>query len=164
MTGILQTERYARALFRGACPLDAPETTAEKVEGRLQRREVLDRDRPAHLWTVLDESCLRRMVGGPQVMREQLTHLAETAALPHVTIQVLPFDTGAPAADQSFTLLQFDDAPANLYTETLGVGRVIDSEESVVTADDGSDRLRADALSPEKSLDEICRTLEALPG
>ncbi|WKK21651.1 helix-turn-helix transcriptional regulator [Streptomyces olivoreticuli] len=161
--GILQTESYARAIFRAANPHDEPETTAEKVRARLQRREVLDRSEPPLLWVILDESCLRRMVGSPVVMREQMAHLLEAAETPHVTLQVLLFNTGAPSTGESFTLLRFEEEPGVLYTEAQGMGRVIDSASRVARAGELYDRLRADALSPEHSLVELRKAMEELP-
>lgn len=160
--GILQTERYAHALFHGAFPREAPSVTDERVQGRMRRREVLERDAPPLLWVVLDESCLRRLIGGPAVMREQLTHLLEVADSPHVTLQVLPFTTASPPAGESFTLLEFDDQPAALYTEARGVGRVIDSTATVELGKEDYDRIRADALSPAQSLIEVHKAMEEL--
>ncbi|MFF4606657.1 helix-turn-helix transcriptional regulator [Streptomyces sp. NPDC001339] len=161
--GILQTERYAHALFRASYPRDTPAATAEKVQARLRRRDALDRDDPPLLWVILDEACVRRMVGGPDVMREQVAYLVEAAESPHVTLQVLPFDTGAPPAGEPFTLLQFEDRPSVLYTEALGMGRVVDSAAQVEKASGHYDRLRADALSPENTLIELHKVMEELP-
>ncbi|MBT2397945.1 helix-turn-helix transcriptional regulator [Streptomyces sp. ISL-100] len=155
--GILQTPEYAEALFRAAHPLDAPEVIKEKVALRLQRRSVLERPAPPLLWVILDESCLRREVGGREVMRKQMEHLLAEAELSNVTLQVLPFDSGAPPAAEAFTLLTFDDdgmAPV-LYSEAQGLGHVIDSASVVSTGTARYERLRADARSPEKSLQAI---------
>ncbi|MFE4592618.1 helix-turn-helix domain-containing protein [Streptomyces laurentii] len=153
--GILQTPEYAEALFRAAHPRDTTDTVREKVALRLQRREVLERSNPPLLWVVLDEGCLRREVGGRAVMRGQLEHLSQVAEAPSITIQVLPFGSGAPAAAEGFTLLTFgddNDQRPVLYSEAQGMGRVIDLAGIVATGTERYDRLRADALSPEKSL------------
>lgn len=152
--GVLQTPEYAEALFRAAHPRDADDVIKRKVDLRLQRRAVLERPNPPLLWVVLDESCLRREVGGREVMRGQMEHLVVDAQSPNITVQVLPYDSGAPPAAEAFTLLTFDDddtAPV-LYAETQGLGRVIDSASVVRTGTDRYERLRADALPPEKSL------------
>lgn len=162
--GILQTENYARALFRAAYPRDDPEATAEKAQARLQRRNVLDRSAPPLLWVILDESCLRRAVGGPAVMREQMAHLVEAAESPHVTLQMLPFDAGAPPTGESFTLLRFEEEPDALYTEAQGMGRVVDSASKVTRAGQLYERLRADALSPEKTVVRLRDVMEELSG
>lgn len=152
--GILQTPEYAEALFRAAHPRDTDHVIKEKVALRLQRRTVLERPDPPVLWIILDESCLRREVGGRAVMRQQMEHLLAEAQGPNVTVQVLPYDSGAPPAAEAFTLLTFgdDDGAPVLYSEAQGLGRVIDSASVVRTGTDRFERLRADALSPEKSL------------
>ncbi|MCK1795941.1 helix-turn-helix transcriptional regulator [Streptomyces sp. XM4193] len=150
--GMLQTPDYAQALFRASNPRDTSEQTRTRVKSRLERRAVIEQSDPPLLWVVLDESCLRRMVGSPEVMRDQIEHLLMRAGGPHVTLQVLPFRTGAPPASESFTLLRFDeDAPA-LYTEAQNMGRLIDAPSRVRAATEQFERLRADALSPQDSV------------
>ncbi|MEU4211252.1 helix-turn-helix transcriptional regulator [Streptomyces sp. NPDC026206] len=151
--GILQTEAYANAVFRKAHPRDDLDLTAEKVARRLKRREVMQGENPPLLWVILDESCLWRMVGSPEVMREQMAHLIEQGESPHVVLQVLPFRSGAPASHMAFIVLKFaDDEPDVLYVENPVDGHVIDSPDTVANANVTYDRLRADALSPEESL------------
>ncbi|MBC3842866.1 helix-turn-helix transcriptional regulator [Streptacidiphilus sp. 4-A2] len=153
--GILQTPEYAEALFRAAHPRDTDDMIKEKVGLRLQRHGVLERPEPPLLWVILDESCLRREVGGRAVMRGQVEHLLREAQTPNITVQVLPFDSGAPPAAEAFTLLTFGDddgQAAVLYSEAQGLGRVVDSAGVVATGTERYARLRADALSPEKSL------------
>ncbi|MEU0986401.1 helix-turn-helix transcriptional regulator [Streptomyces sp. NPDC005953] len=160
--GMLQTHGYAEALFRAANPRDPDVVINEKVCARLQRHEIMERDEPPLLWAVLDESCLHRLVGAGHTMRGQLEHLLEEAQSPHITMQVLPFRTGAPAAAEAYTLLRFDDSDSEpvLYSEAQGLGRVIDSAKFVKTATARYDRLRADALSPEDSLEMLRTVLE----
>ncbi|MFD5514095.1 helix-turn-helix domain-containing protein [Streptomyces sp. NPDC127051] len=152
--GILQTWDYAEALYRAAHPRDEPDVIKRKVAARLQRRAIFDRPDPPLLWVVLDESCLRREIGGRDVMRGQIEYLLQLGRSPHITLQILPFDSGAPSAAEAFTLLTFDDpdqAPV-LYSEAQSIGRVIDSASAVATGTERYDRLRADALSPERTL------------
>jgi hypothetical protein len=73
--GLLQTRTYARLFFRASNPRDSQEVTDEKVETRLHRHEVLGHDGPPLLWAILNESCIRRIVGDPEIMGGQLTHL-----------------------------------------------------------------------------------------
>ncbi|MET9861975.1 helix-turn-helix transcriptional regulator [Streptomyces smyrnaeus] len=156
--GGAQTREYARALLRSGQPLDTPEQTTAKAELRMERGKLHEGPTPPLLWLVLDEACLRRKVGGKAVMHDQLRHLAAMAEYPAVTVQVLPFDSGAPPAESPFTLLGFPDAigqPPVLYSEGQGIGRVIDSTERVTEGRNLFDRLRADALSPAQSLDLI---------
>src|SRR5438034_832147 len=77
------------------------------VEARMGRQAVLTRDPPLRLWAITDEAALHRPVGGPGVMRAQLAHLAESAELPQVTLQALPYAVGAhPGMAGSFVILQ----------------------------------------------------------
>lgn len=159
--GFLQTEAYAHAVFRRGHPREDLEVTAERVAGRLQRRRVLEGRKPPLLWVVLDESCLRRMVGSRVVMAEQMAYLIKAGESPHVTLQVLPFLSGAPASQFAFILLKFDeDDPDILYLEDPFSGQVIDSPGAVEDASVTYDRLRADALSPEASLELFRKVME----
>ncbi|MFD7224129.1 helix-turn-helix transcriptional regulator [Streptomyces sp. NPDC059892] len=161
IAGLLQTEAYAHALFRKWRPTDPLDVTAAKVARRLKRREVLEREDPPLVWVILDESCLRRTIGSPAVMAEQLAHLIKEAESPRFTIQVLPFSSGAMSWHLGFTLLKFtDDEPDMLYQETLGAGHVTDSRKVVANASLIYDRMRADALSPAASLDKLREVME----
>ncbi|GHF40888.1 transcriptional regulator [Streptomyces mashuensis] len=160
--GLLQTESYAEAIFRKAHPCDDPDVTAAKVAKRLERREVLRAENPPLLWSVMDESCLRRRVGSARVMAEQLAHLLEVCSPPStVTLQILPFASGTPAWYIPFTLMRFGpDEDDVLYQEDMGVGQLVDSADMLADARTFFDRLRADALSPEASLTMIREVME----
>src|SRR6201989_989991 len=108
--GLFQTEDYARAvtlLWHKTAP---PEEIDRRVSLRLKRQDVLTSPSPPRVWSVVDEAVLRRQVGSRAVMNAQLNHLAEVSELPHVTVHVMPFSSGAhAAAGDSFTVLHFDD-------------------------------------------------------
>jgi Domain of unknown function (DUF5753) len=96
------------------------------------RQELLSRQPPVKLWTVLDQAVLRRQVGGPAVMRAQLDHLAGTAELPHVTPQVLPEETGEHAAlEGSFTIVGFPEPadPDVVYLDAATGGVYLEKPE-----------------------------------
>ncbi|MEN8654987.1 helix-turn-helix transcriptional regulator [Streptomyces sp. 21So2-11] len=95
--GLLQTESYMRALFCAGLPDASPEEVETAVSYRRARQSVLDSDPPISFHAVIHEAALRIEVGGSQVMRDQLTHLIRMAGHPGVTIQVLPFESGARA-------------------------------------------------------------------
>ncbi|MEU1375653.1 helix-turn-helix transcriptional regulator [Streptomyces triculaminicus] len=159
--GMLQTEAYAHAVFRKAHPRDELDVTAERVARRLKRRRVMESENPPLLWVVLDESTLLRAVGSRSVMREQLAHLLDIGDSPHVTLQVLPFSSGAPASHMPFYLLRFGHGEPNvLYVENPINGQVIESPDIVTRAGVTYDRLRADALSPDASLALIRTVME----
>ncbi|MFJ4922045.1 helix-turn-helix transcriptional regulator [Streptomyces sp. NPDC088725] len=153
--GMFQTPEYAQAIFRAAHPRKDAAQIKTLVDARMRRRDVLEGENPPLMWVILHEAVLRTVVGGPAVMAGQLEHLADAGTSPHVTLQVLPYDAGAPATNVAFVLLTQDDGPAVLYTETMERGHVTDSITEVANATAVYDRLRAAALSEERSLDLI---------
>lgn len=105
--GILQTPAYATAVIEAAEARATTEDITRMVDVRMKRQDVLKRDSPPHLWAIIDEGAIRRCVGGPAVMAEQLRFLLTSAQTPQVTIQVLPFTAGAHAADSTgFVILR----------------------------------------------------------
>jgi Domain of unknown function (DUF5753) len=78
----------------------------------MERQQLLDRDHPLELWAVVGEAAIRRLVGGQEIMHDQLTHLIKAARKPNVTIQVIPFEAGAhPGMPGSFVHMDFKDPP-----------------------------------------------------
>src|SRR5690606_31549364 len=110
----------ARAILSTSVTV-APADIDRLVQNRAQRREILTREDPPQVDVVLGEAALRRQVGGRKVLRAQLEHLRTVAALPNVTMQVLPFSSGEHAAlDTSFTLLYLKEVNATyVYLEDL---------------------------------------------
>jgi hypothetical protein len=107
--GLLQTSEYARAVITAANPKRSPEWIDKAVQARMNRKELLNRDTGrASLRCVIDESALRRLVGGPHVMLRQISYLWDMARRPNITVQILPLEAGAYAAmDNSFIKLTF---------------------------------------------------------
>jgi transcriptional regulator with XRE-family HTH domain len=95
---LLQTPDYAHALLASRAGKPDLDRTERRLAVLRRRQELLHRDNPPHLWAVIDEGALRRLVGGPAVMRAQLDHLMEITRLAHVNVQVLPFRAGSHAA------------------------------------------------------------------
>ena len=89
--GLLQTEGYIRAITVASFPAATDDFTERSVALRLARQQLLRRPDPPEYWVVLDETVLRRPIGGHKVMRAQLEHLIKAAEQPNVTIQVIPF-------------------------------------------------------------------------
>ena len=153
--GLLQTEDYMRALFRNSRP---PRTEAEigrDVRVRLLRQRRLTADPPLQLTAVVDESALRRPVGGAEVMRTQLRHLVAQAALPSVCLQVLPVALGVHSGlDGSFTVLGFaePDEPEVAYIEHAASAVHVQKDAEVRACTLVFDRLRSEALSPQDSV------------
>jgi transcriptional regulator with XRE-family HTH domain len=110
--GLLQTERYAREILRALKGDEADRNTELQLELRMRRQAVLTRPESPEYVVVLDEPVVRRVVGGRQVMGEQLQRLIEASNLPKVTLHLLPFSTGAHAAmDGEFTIFSYDNNP-----------------------------------------------------
>jgi uncharacterized protein DUF5753 len=159
--GILQTEEYARAIFRSSNTRDGKDVIDGKVAKRLRRREIFKKDHPPLLWVILHEACLHTVVGSKGIMSQQLEHLLTSAESPDIELQVLPFAAGAPVAHMKpFIVLRFKKSPSLLYTESQLGGRLAYSPETVGPAQDDYDRIRANALSPSESLVLIKTVLE----
>jgi transcriptional regulator with XRE-family HTH domain len=167
--GLLQTPDYYRAFLRAA-PAAADEDEAErKIEVRLARQERLTGDDPPDYWAVLNEAVIRRVVGGADVMRKQLDHIAEMAKLPHVNVQVLPFGAGVhPAMDGSFEILGFPEPtdPAVVYLENQAGSLYLEEEPEIDRYERMFSHLIAKALDPEESrrmIARVARDLTDLP-
>ncbi|MEU3629457.1 helix-turn-helix domain-containing protein [Streptomyces fradiae] len=161
LMGLLQTQEYAAAVIRAAFPRETDDQITARVELRMRRQEVMERDEPPLLWAVIHEAVLRAHVGGQAVMIGQLEHLAERMASPHVTVQVLPYSAGAAPSHLPFTLLSLNDVPRAVYTESAAHGGQMDDTSSVVTKAVGMfDRLRMAALSEDASLTLIRQITE----
>ncbi len=156
VSGLLQTPDYARAVLREVHKKDSPDQLQRLAELRLKRQEVLDREDPPDLWLILDETVVRRPIGGPEVMAGQLKHLVEASQWPNVTLQVLPFSSGAhPALMGPFTILEFPERgdPDVVYFDSWGGPIYLEKDKEVRTCTEAFDRLRAAALSPGDSAD-----------
>ena len=115
------------------------------------------------LWIVLDEAALRRPVGGPAVMRAQITYLRKMADRSNVTLQLLPYSVGAHAAESgAFTLLRFGEREISdvVYLEQLTGAQYIDRPEDVEEYARAMDRICVDAMHPDATL----AALESLLG
>jgi transcriptional regulator with XRE-family HTH domain len=109
VTGLLQTERYARSLLTEYSRVEpiAPAIIERRVELRMRRRQVLDKDQPLQLMVVLDESVLMRQYGDESVMYEQLQWLAAEADRPNITLRILPLRASHPVSAESFVIFSF---------------------------------------------------------
>lgn len=120
VNGLLQTPGYASALLRGGTVERSDEDLERQLKIRMERQRILDNGDPPRLWMVLNEAVLHTNVGGTDVMRAQLDHLAKMAKRPRLTIQVLPRDVGAhPGMDGGFSILGFstEGDPGVVYLE-----------------------------------------------
>ncbi|MER6396775.1 helix-turn-helix transcriptional regulator [Kitasatospora sp. NPDC001603] len=152
--GLLQTPDYARAMFRISPSEQRHGEIERRVRLRIQRQEVFQRADPPVVQAVLNESALRRAVGGAEVMRAQVRHLAELAHKPSVTIQVLPFSTGThPAMSMAFHILSFADVPGDIvYVEALTSSLYLEKESDIARHVIVFDQLASTAMNAEESL------------
>ncbi len=163
--GLLQTEEYARALLRVGFPGATDEELRRRTALRMERQGLLDRTRPVRLWAVIDETVLRRPVGGPAAMRRQLDRLAEAAAMPNVALQILPFSAGPhPGMFGPCQLFRFDipELPDIVYTESLTGAVYHDERADTVAYLEALDRMGAQAAplaDTERILGEVRKEL-----
>jgi transcriptional regulator with XRE-family HTH domain len=157
--GLLQTRQYAEALIAGALPETAPADIEKRVQVRMRRQErITAQENPLRLWTVLDEAALKRVVGNRTIMREQLEHLVEQSQLPHVTVQVIPFEMGAhPGLNGQYAILEFPDAADSsvVYIEGVTSDLYLEKANDVQKYSVMYEHLRAQALNVEQSLQFI---------
>jgi len=149
--GLLQTEDYARAVIKGLGPEISAGEVERRVETRMRRQEILDKEEPLRLWAIVDEAALRRLIGSPQIMRVQFEHLREVMDRPGVTLQALPFEAGPhPAMLGAFAILKFDEpiAPDIVYLEGISGDLFLDDVSSITRYADTFEQLRAISSSP----------------
>lgn len=151
--GLLQTEAYARAVFRAYQPTAMESVIDELVTTRLERAQILADPTSPLLWVVLDEAVLRRVVAGPQTMAAALRHISALMRQHRIVAQVLPFTEGAHAAlTGPLKLMSFPDAPPLAYVDGLGIGRLEDDPATVRQYELTYDLVMASAVSPAASL------------
>ena len=165
--GLFQTEDYARSVTVLGHRSAPSHEIEHRVSLRMQRQKILDLDDSPRIWAVIDESALRRPLGGVAAMRAQLRHLIEVTEYPRVTLQVMPFSRGGhPAAGGSFTVLRFaePDLPDVVYVENLASALYLDKPTEVERYLLAMERLSIMAHDPQRTteiLDEIIKELEA---
>lgn len=154
---MFQTKEYARAVIRGSLPRIDDHVLDERVAARITRQEIITRESPPHFWSLVDESSLRRRVGSNQIMRDQLNGMVDLAAIPNMTLQVVPFGLGAhPGLDNTFEFLEFQSGqPPVVYLENMAGGLYLESASDVDRYKEALMHLRAGALDPESSVSLI---------
>ncbi|TCP47927.1 helix-turn-helix protein [Tamaricihabitans halophyticus] len=163
--GLLQAERYTRAVIKAIRPDSSEESIERRVSARVERQRLLTDPNPPEYWAVIDEAVLHRHVGGPEVMREQFDRLIEVAQLPHVTLQMLPFAAGAHAGMEGpFLILGFPEQtdPDVVYVENTTSGVYLEQYEDVHRYTLMFDHLRAAALKPDDTLEVISDAAKGL--
>ncbi|MEV4375306.1 helix-turn-helix transcriptional regulator [Streptosporangium sp. NPDC049644] len=165
--GLLQTEDYARAVISAGRPepYDA-EDIHRRVMARMARRTLLSRPDAPELYAVVDEGVIRRPIGSPELMRDQLQALLIAARRPNVTIRVLPYRAGAHAGlEGAFTVLSFAEEvdPDVAYVEGTAGDVYIESSDQIDRYKMAFERICGAALPPDASMGLIAEAKEQLP-
>ncbi|MFF8655672.1 helix-turn-helix domain-containing protein [Streptomyces huasconensis] len=162
--GLLQTRAYSTAVQYANEMRLAPVEIERLVDIRMKRQEILERANPPRLWAILDESVIRRVVGSPSIMRDQLDRLLEANESPGITLQVLPFSKGAhSAALGSFVIIGGTEAALDVVYVDLHTGSLfLEKEEELERYRLAFDYLRAQALDMEASSSVIQRVRKEL--
>ncbi|MFG3306848.1 helix-turn-helix transcriptional regulator [Streptomyces wuyuanensis] len=155
--GLLQTEDYARAVMHsGALGATSAEDIERHVALRMERQGLLGRSDAPRFWVIMDETALRRPVGGPKVMRAQIDRLLEAVERPHITLQVAEFATGPHAGTYGpFVLFRFavPELPDMVYSEYLTGAVYLDARPEVASHLEVMDRMAAQAATAQRTKD-----------
>lgn len=148
--GIFQSEDYTRAIYRVSDVVTTPEDIDKAVGFRMQRQTILTTDNPPAVHAVIHEAALHMRFGGTAVTRKQLMRLVELAALPHVTIQVLPFTAhGVSAVNTPFCYItSHNGALVTIQMDHANQSMYLHDADSVTQYRRQFDRLCAVALPP----------------
>ncbi|MFC8712570.1 Scr1 family TA system antitoxin-like transcriptional regulator [Streptomyces sp. NPDC057197] len=161
--GLLQTEEYARAVFRMWRPLLDEGDIEQGVAARMERQQLFGR-RPAPLLSfVIDEHVLRRPLGGPGILRGQLEQLLLYGHQRNVEMQIMPMgrDEHAGLAGP-FTLIHSKNQRRMAYMEVQDASALYTEAKKVNPLEATYGVLRAQALTPRESLTFIEKLLGEL--
>ncbi|GAB3714317.1 helix-turn-helix domain-containing protein [Nocardiopsis nanhaiensis] len=156
--GLFQTEEYARAIIQALRPGYDMQSVERRVSARMARQRIFEREKPLHLDFILNEAVVRRVVGGREVMAEQLEVLHKIASSQSATLRLLPFSSGAHTAmEGAFTIFSFpeDQYPDVVYIEGMMGDLYLESVESVSRYREAFRNLSQAALSPSDTMDRI---------
>lgn len=160
---LLQTREYAAALSAGSGLEADPAVSVAAVDARMRRHAILTADRPPRYHAIVDEAALRRLVGGPEVMRSQVEFLLDRAALPSVSLQIIPFESGAhQGMDSTFTILEFGEPIQGVvYVEGLIGSLYLESPADLARYHKVFNDLRTFASSPAETEERLAQIVES---
>lgn len=166
MPALLQTEAYTRAIIKGIAPKMDPGIFEQRVAVRMRRQQVLEDEGRPHYHVLLDEAVMRRHIGGPVIMAAQFEKVLEAEKQSKVTVQVIPFNIGVNAAqDSNFVLLEFDEKPdlsPMVFVEGLTANQYLERVANIVRYKEAIRYLADSALSPADSIKFIYEMREVL--
>jgi hypothetical protein len=167
LPALLQTEEYTREVIKKVAPKMDPAIYQQRVEVRMRRQEVLEnKDRPRY-HVLLDESVLRRPVGGPALMTAQIKKILNAEREGKASIQIIPFDRGVLAAeDSNFVLLEFDTTSISptVFVEGLTRNQYLENDTDVLRYTEAIDYMCASAFNPRDSVEHITEMLKHYSG
>jgi transcriptional regulator with XRE-family HTH domain len=156
LPALLQTEDYTRAIIKTIAPKMDPQIYQQRVEVRMRRQQVLKKDNRPRYRVLLDEAVLHRHIGGPIIMAAQIDKVLEAERDGKTTIQIIPFDVGANAAqDSNFVLLEFEEESGIspiVFVEGLTGNQYLERKADIVRYREAIEQLRDFALSPRDSI------------
>ncbi|WP_406015184.1 helix-turn-helix transcriptional regulator [Streptomyces sp. NBC_00984] len=160
LPGLLQTEEYARTFLRCQEDLSA-EQVEERVTARMSRQERQRSENPPLRWAIVDEAVLRRQMGSPACMREQLASLLEQVDTPDSKVQVMPFGAGLHSLlGGALTLLTLPDGTSVAYEEGIQAGHLYEDPAAVKKWRRQYEVLRANSLPLAESAELIRTAME----
>lgn len=163
--GLLQTDDYARTTIRAGNQTATGSRVHRWVAARIDRQKMLtESDSPAFL-AILDECAIRRIVGSPAIMRDQLTRLLSLVAVERIVVQIIPLSLRHhPGLSGAFTILSFRDKPDVVYVEGIGSGSMISEPPAVDDIRLTFGSLQAAAMCPEESVALLEKVREGVDG
>ena len=164
--GLLQTAEYARASTEQLAPGMPADRVEPVIEIRMKRQELLKRPDAPLMFFVMDEAVVRRLVGGKEVMRQQLQRIIDVAGQDNVTVEVVPFTAGLrPGMQTPFVIHEFPDAADDdvLYQETANGGLLSrDDPEEILSFREHFERLRDASLGIDGTVDFLHELISGL--
>jgi transcriptional regulator with XRE-family HTH domain len=156
---LLQAEDYTRAVISTIAPKMDPDILRQRVEVRMRRQQRLEDDSRPRYRVLLDEAVLHRAIGGPGIMAGQLTKILEAEKSGKVTVQVVPFETGAHVAqDSNFILFEFEERSSLspvIFVEGLTGNQYLEKPADIARYREAIDHLRDAALNPRESIQRV---------
>jgi DNA-binding XRE family transcriptional regulator len=152
--GLLQTQDYARSVISAGKPRLSSVELDRKVDARIDRQRLFDRDDPPMFWAVIHEGTLRQVIGSPSIMGAQLDKIIEAACSPYIVIQVLPFTASdRPGTDGPMQIFDLPDSTSAAYMECKGGGMIAEEPGAVADLMVTMNMIRAAALPQRESTD-----------
>lgn len=161
--GLLQTPEYAQELVQAVRVTQYPDEIERLVEVRMRRKNLFHRSPPFQLTVIMEEAAIRRLVGGPEVMRPQLNYLLQMQEEENIRIQVLPLSVGAHIGlDGSISLLTFEEEPSVGYSESVTGNTYLTKPRDISRCKLILQRLQEKALSATDTNDLIAEAIKEL--